>query len=113
VNTDIDFDRTSEGTLERLNRALDVVAEEHEVEVLYQSGVLTLEVEEPIESKIVISPNSSAGQIWISAQSTSFKLDWSSDQNAFVFRATGEALDVLVGRLIAEELGVDPITLPR
>jgi iron donor protein CyaY len=109
VITDIEFARASENALETLNRTLDVVAEEHEVEILYQGGVLTLEIEEPVLSKIVISPNSSAGQVWISAQLTSFKLDWSAEGKAFVLAATGEALDVLIGRLVGEELGVGPI----
>ena len=110
VINDIEFARASETALESLNRALDVVAEEHDVEILYQSGVLTLEIEEPIVSKIVISPNSSASQVWISAQSTSFKLDWSPDRNEFTFAATGESLDVLIGRLVGEELGVGRIS---
>jgi iron donor protein CyaY len=111
VISETDFARESTDILETLNRRLDVVAEEHEVEILYQGGVLTLEVEEPITSKIVITPNSSAGQIWISAQSTSFKLDWKSDQKAFVLSKTGETLPVLVGRLVGEDLGVSPIPL--
>ena len=108
---DIEFARATETALESLNRALDVVADEHDVEILYQSGVLTLEIEEPIVSKIVISPNSPARQVWISAQLTSFKLDWSPDRNAFTLAATGEPLDTLIGRLVGEELGVDPIAL--
>ena len=109
--SDIEFNRASNTALESLNRALDIVAEEHEVEILYQAGVLTLEIEEPVVSKIVISPNSSARQVWISAQSTSFKLDWSSGENAFVLSVTGESLDILIGRLVGEELGVSPIVL--
>ena len=108
---EIDFARVSEETLSRLNRALDTVAEDHEVEILYQSGVLTLEFEEPAPSKIVISPNSPVRQIWISAQATSFKLDWNEERQAFVFGATGETLNSLVARLIGEELGVGSITL--
>ena len=108
---EIDFGRVSEATLSRLNRALDTVAEAHEVEILYQSGVLTLEFEEPAPSKIVISPNSPVRQIWISAQATSFKLGWSEESEAFVFSATGESLTALIARLIGEELGGESITL--
>lgn len=108
---DSDFARVSTETLETLNRRLDVVAEAHDVEILYQGGVLVLEIEEPVVSKIVISPNSSARQIWISAQSKSLKLDWSADRRMFIFSATGESLDNLVARLIGEELGVDSIAL--
>jgi iron-sulfur cluster assembly protein CyaY len=107
----IEFSRLSEGTLEALNRALDAVADTHEVEVLYQGGVLTLEVESPAPSKIVISPASAVSQIWISAQSTSFKLDWDPERGAFVLGETAEDLASLVGRLVGEDLGVGPLRL--
>ena len=93
----------------KLNRSLDVVAEKYDAEILLQNGVLSIEIEEPNPSKIVISPQAPTRQIWISAQSTSFKLDWSG--SAFVFRATEETLNQLIGRLVGEELGVDPIGL--
>jgi len=92
-----------------LNRALNVVAEEHDAEVLFQNNVLSIDIEEPNPGKIVISPQAPTRQIWISAQATSFKLDWSG--SAFVYPATGETLNRLVGRLIGEQLGVDPIPL--
>ena len=109
--TATDFSRDSDAALEALNRKMDVLAEEHDTEVLYQSGVLTVEIEEPAPSKIVISPNSSAGQIWISAQSTSFKLDWLPDREEFSYPPTGESLNTLVGRLVGEELQIGPIQL--
>jgi len=99
-----EFRKEGERALERLNKALGVVAEEYDAEVLYQNGVLTVEIEEPSPGKMVISPNSPVRQIWISAQSRSFKLDWNG--SAFVFASTGESLDKLVGRLVGEELGV-------
>jgi iron donor protein CyaY len=108
---DTDFARVSESTLGTLNRALDTVAEEHEVEILYQGGVLTLEFDDPTPSKIVISPNSTVRQIWISAQATSFKLNWDEEAGAFRFLTTGETLTALIGRLVGEQLGVGPIRL--
>src|SRR4051812_20343857 len=107
--TETDFRQQSEAVLERMNRTLDVVAENYDAEVMYQNGVLTIETEEPHPGKIVISPNTPVRQIWISALSRSFKLDWNGDR--FVFQATGEALNVLIGRLIGEQLGVPPIDL--
>jgi CyaY protein len=50
-------------------------------------------------------------QIWISAQSTSFKLDWSEAESAFVLPKTGEALIPLTQRLLREHLSDDSITL--
>ena len=111
VITDAEFGRASDSALDDLNRRMDTIADEHDVEILFQSGVLSLEIEEPTFSKIIISPNSSARQIWISAQLTSFKLDWSAEREAFVLSATEEPLDILVGRLVGEELGVGPVQL--
>ena len=92
-----------------MNRALGDVTEDHDIEILFQNNVLSIETEEPNPGKIVISPQAPTRQIWISAQSTSFKLDWSG--SAFVFPATGETLNQLVGRLLSEQLGVEPIQL--
>src|ERR1051325_10599811 len=104
--TESEFRSLCDDAFDKLNRALGVVAEEHDAEILYQNNVLSIEIEEPNPGKIVISPQAPTRQIWISAQSTSFKLDWSG--SAFAYRATGETLNRLVGRLIGEQLGVDP-----
>jgi CyaY protein len=107
--TETEFRSHSDAALDRLNRSLGVVAENYEAEVLYQNGVLTVEVDDPNPGKIVISPNSPARQIWISAQSRSFKLDWV--EASFILAATGESLDKLAGRLVGEQLGVPPFNL--
>jgi iron donor protein CyaY len=107
--TEAEFRSQSEKALERLNKSLGVVAEEYDAEVMYQNGVLTVEVEEPNPGKMVISPNAPVRQIWISAQSRSFKLDWNG--TTFVLASTSEELDKLVGRLVGEQLGVQPFRL--
>jgi iron-sulfur cluster assembly protein CyaY len=104
-----EFRKYSDAALDRLNRALDVVAENYDAEVMFQNGVLTIEVDEPSPGKIVISPNAPVRQIWISALSKSFKLDWTGSQ--FALPATGESLHTLVGRLTGEQLGVAAIAL--
>jgi iron donor protein CyaY len=104
-----EFRSRCDEAFDKLNRALGVVAEQYDVEILFQNNVLSIEVEEPNPGKIVISPQAPTRQIWISAQSTSFKLDWSG--SAFVLPATSESLNQLVGRLIGEQLGVEPISL--
>ena len=108
---DTDFETAAGLELSRLNRAMDSVANNFDVEVLYQGGVLTVEVEDPAPSKIIVSPNGPAKQIWISAQTTSFKLDWSDDEKQFVWRSTGESLRALLGRILGEELGGESIEL--
>jgi CyaY protein len=107
--TESDFRKESDTALEKLNRALDVVAENYDAEVMFQNGVLTIEVEEPNPGKIVISPNAPVRQIWISALSRSFKLDWNGHD--FALAATGETLPALVGRLVGEQLGTTAIPL--
>jgi CyaY protein len=106
--TESEFRSESDAVLERLNRRLGNVAEEHDAEVMFQNGVLTIETDEPHPGKIVVSPNAPVRQIWISALSRSFKLDWAG--TAFVY-TTGEPLDSLLGRLIGEQLGIAPVKL--
>src|SRR6185369_7517222 len=107
--TEPEFRSHCDAAFEKLNRALGVVTDQYDVEVLLQNNVLSIEVEDPNPGKIVISPQGPTRQIWISAQSTSFKLDWNG--SAFVFPATKETLDQLVGRLLGEQLGVDALEL--
>ncbi|MBI2149847.1 MAG: iron donor protein CyaY [Acidobacteria bacterium] len=107
--TEAEFRSRCDAAFEKLNRALDGVIEAHDIEVLFQNGVLSIAVEEPNPGKIVISPQAPTRQIWISAQSTSFKLDWSGA--AFVLPSSGETLNQLVGRLLGEHLDAGPIVL--
>ena len=65
--------------------------------------MLNVLFEEP-PGKFVITPNTPVRQIWISALSTSFKLDWDAAAAAFVLPRTGEHLMALVDRLIREHL---------
>jgi iron donor protein CyaY len=104
-----EFRSRCDDAFDRLNRALGVVAEQHDVEIVFQNNVLSIESEDPNPGKIVISPQAPTRQIWISAQSTSFKLDWSG--SSFVFPSTGETLNQLVGRLVGEQLGIGSIQL--
>ena len=107
--TEAEFRTQLDAALDRLNRALDVVAENYDAEIVFQNGVLSIETEEPNPGKIVISPQTPLRQVWISAQSKSFKLDWAG--SAFVLSASGETLNQLVGRLVGEQLGVEAIPL--
>ncbi len=99
------FRRYAEVALDALKQHL-IEREEHEeagFEVEEQNGVLNVLFEEPA-GKFVITPNTPVRQIWISALSTSFKLDWDAVASAFVLPRTGEALTPLIDRLIGEHL---------
>ena len=102
---ELEFRRQAEVALEKLEQHLIEREEEQEsgFEVEEQNGVLNVLFEEPA-GKFVITPNAPVRQIWISALSTSFKLDWDGAAVAFVLPRTSEALTPLVDRLIGEHL---------
>jgi CyaY protein len=100
-----EFRRSAEAALDALKNHLYEREEEKDAgfEVEEQSGVLNLLFYEP-PGKFVITPNSPVRQIWISALSTSFKLDWVRASGKFVLPRSGEELQPLVDRLIDEYL---------
>jgi len=105
------FRRESDQALESLKQAL-IAAEDGNAGFEFEdnNGVMNV-IFENGSSKFVVTPNTPVRQIWISAQSTSFKLEWSDAQSAFVLPKTGEALLPLTARLLREHLGDDSITL--
>ncbi len=103
MQDELEFRRAAEKELESLKRHL-ILREEEEgagFEVEEQNGVLNVLFDEPA-AKFVITPNTPVRQIWISALSTSFKLDWDGAAEAFVLPRTGEQLEPLIDRLIQE-----------
>lgn len=101
---ELEFRRAAEGALEALKRRLILREEENDsaFEVEEQNGVLNVLFEDGA-AKFVITPNTPVRQIWISALSTSFKLDWDQAAGAFVLPRSGEQLAPLVDRLIGEQ----------
>jgi|SRR5271165_2835610 len=98
-----EFRRAYEGAIEALKRHL-IGREEEEAagfEVEEQNGVLNVVFDDP-PGKFVITPNTPVRQVWISALSTSFKLDWDPSGKVFTLPRSGEALIPLVDRLIHE-----------
>ena len=107
---DQQFRRLTDAAIETLKRSLYEAEGEADFEVEDNAGALHISFDDP-PGKFVISPNSPARQIWISALSTSFKLDWSDKAKDFVLPKTGEGIKKLVNRLINEQLGEQAITL--
>jgi iron donor protein CyaY len=95
--------------LTSLKQALITAEESADFEVEDQAGALHISFEDG--SRFVISPNAPVRQIWISALSTSFKLDWSETDHDFVLQKTSEKLKPLVGRLINQQLGMQAVSL--
>ena len=107
---DQDFRRRADAAFEDLKRSLYAAEGEADFEVEDSAGAIHISFDEP-PAKFVISPNAPVRQIWISALSTSFKLDWSDEQNDFVLAKSGEPLKQLVSRLINQQLGEDAVKL--
>jgi CyaY protein len=103
---ELEFRSLAEIHLEALKQHLFAREEDNDAgfEVEEQNGVLNVLFDEP-RGKFVITPNTPVRQIWISALSTSFKLDWDEKAKAFVLPRTAEQLSPLVDRLIEEHLG--------
>lgn len=99
-----EFRRRSESALGALKQSLIAAEESAGFEVEEQSGALHVGFEDP-PGKFVITPNAPVRQIWISALSTSFKLDWSGNSDDFVLEKTGERIKPLVARLVSQQLG--------
>jgi frataxin len=100
------FRKHADTALESLKRSLIQAEEQGDFEAEEQSGALNVVFEEP-PGKFVITPNTPVRQIWISALSTSFKLEWSDAADAFVLPKTGETLKEVIERTINQHLGVD------
>src|SRR5258707_10092093 len=98
---ELDFRRKADAAIEGLKKVLIAAEENADIEVEEQNAVLNVVFENP-PAKFVVTPNAPVRQIWISALSTSFKLDWSETQKDFVLEKTGEHLKRLVGRLVNE-----------
>ena len=104
-----EFRRRADQSLENLKRSLYEAEGEADFEVEESAGALHISFDDP-PGKFIVSPNAPVQQIWISALSTSFKLDWSDKKKDFALK-NGEALKPLVARLINEQLGEEAIRL--
>lgn len=107
---EVSFRRHADLAIEDLKKSLIVAEESGEFEAEEQNGVLTIGFDEP-PAKFVITPNTPVRQIWISALSTSFKLDWSEHSGSFLLPKDGTALKPLVERLINQHLGGGSVVL--
>ena len=104
------FRTASDRALESLKQSLIRAEEEGGFEAEDNNGVLNVLFEDG-STKFVFTPQTPVRQIWISARTTSFKLDWSDAASAFVLSKTGETLVALTQRLLQEQLADSSIVL--
>ena len=101
---DQEFKKLADDALHSLYKKLAAASDDADFEADFNSGALAIEFDNP-PGKFVVSPNSPVRQIWVSAHSKSYKLDWDSVENAFVLSSTGQTLTELIQEAITKQLG--------
>jgi iron donor protein CyaY len=109
--SDAEFQTKSEEAISALDKAYSKLADQRDIDVEVQGSVLSITFEEGEPGKFIVSPNSSAGQVWVSARVASYKFDWSEEANGFVLAGTGEPIKTVMQRLTQEQLGDDDVQL--
>ena len=102
-----DFQNKASQAIEDLEERLIALSDEHGFDVEGGGGMLTLIFEEPAPARFIISPNSPARQIWVSALATSFKFDWDEGVNSFVLDKTRENFHFVIAKLLTSQLGIE------
>ncbi len=102
---DQEFRKHADETLQSLYRKLVAASEASDFEADFNGGALAVEFEEP-PAKFVISPNAPVRQIWVSAHSKSYKLDWDAGAGTFVLPG-GQTIAELLQEAIAKQIGAE------
>ncbi len=102
---DQEFRLKADASLTRLYNALAAASDNYEFETDF-GGALTVEFEDP-PAKFVVSPNAPVRQIWVSAHTRSFKLDWNAEKGDFVLGETGQTLKELIAGAVSKQLNED------
>ena len=105
---DQEFKRRADESLQSLYKRLLATSDEAEFEADFNSGALSIEFEQP-PGKFVVSPNAPVHQIWVSAHSKSYKLDWDDVAGTFAL-PDGQTLTELIQDAITKQLG-EEVTL--
>ena len=106
---DQEFQTRADEALQNLARKLGTAGDEYGFEADFNGGALAIEFDEP-PGKFVISPNRPVHQIWVSAHSRSFKLDWDAARGAFVLPGTNQTLAEMIAGAITQQIG-ETVTL--
>ena len=104
-----EFRTQSDRTIVTLYNALAISSDAHDFDTDMNNGALAVEFEDP-PAKFVISPNTPVRQIWVSAHSRSFQLDWDPGRAEFVMPVSGDTLKELIEQQIELRTG-EKITL--
>jgi CyaY protein len=101
---DQEFQLQADRALSALNSRLIAAGNDYPLEADMSGGALVIEFEDS-PAKFVVSPNAPVHQVWVSALSKSFKLEWDAARQEFVLPSTGQSLLALISACIGEQLG--------
>src|SRR3954464_13030781 len=104
-----EFKTQADAALQSLYRKLSAASDRYEFEPDFNAGALAIEFDEP-KAKFVVSPNAPVRQIWVSAHSRRFKLDWDGSRQAFVLPDSQESLEEHIASAISKQTG-EAVTL--
>ncbi len=107
---DSEFQHHADEALTKLYRALVGAGDDYGFEADRNNGAITIEFEEP-PAKFVVSPNGPVRQIWVSARSKSYKLDWDEVEQTFSLTGSGLTLKKLIEQVIASQIGEEVVEL--
>lgn len=102
-----DFQKRVAETFKDLEDRVWPLADRFGFEVEAGGGMMTLEFETPAASKFVISPQTAARQIWVSALVGSYKFDWNDEIRSFVLDKTKEPFLTVISHLLSRQLKSD------
>jgi len=103
-----EFQKHADEALTKLFRLLVTAGDDYGFEADMTGGAIAVEFEDP-PAKFVISPNSPVRQIWVSALSKSYKLDWDEVEQTFVLGDL--TLKELIEQAIAKQTGEGAIEI--
>lgn len=109
--SEADFQQRAEAAILKLEQAFSDLADDRDIDVEVEGGVLKIIFEEGEPGKFIVSTNSSVRQLWVSARVSSYKFDWSEEAGDFTLAATGESLKQVMTRLTQEQLSDNDISL--
>src|SRR5579884_258122 len=99
-----EFYKRADEALSDLYKLLSRAADDGGFEPDFNNGALSIEFDDE-PARFVVSPNSPVRQIWVSARSKSYKLDWDDDRRAFILPETGATLTEVIQDAISRQLG--------
>jgi iron donor protein CyaY len=100
--TDQEFKVECDRAIEELYKSLGEASNDLDFDPDMNQGALTISFDEP-PGRFVVSPQSPVHQIWVSAESKSFKFAWNGA--AFVLPDTGETLKAMIAGALSRRLG--------